>query len=103
MEHLRATNRVRICVFQILIDNKQHYKVFGKPVDLTSLIRIQVEDGKVVRHEDWWNKKSLKNRRTVGLPLAGSHAAHPRPHGIRQGPTNHHHPLLICLLLLLHQ
>ena len=54
MEHLRATNRVRICVFQILIDNKQHYKVFGKPVDLTSLIRIQVEDGKVVRHEDWY-------------------------------------------------
>jgi len=56
---------------EILIDNKQHYKVFGKPVDLTSLIRIQVEDGKVVRHEDWWNKKPLKNRGTVGFPLAG--------------------------------
>ncbi|RLN18425.1 uncharacterized protein C2845_PM02G18420 [Panicum miliaceum] len=56
---------------EILIDNKQHYKVFGKPVDLTTLIRLQVEDGKVVRHEDWWDKKPLKNRETVGFPLAG--------------------------------
>ncbi|CAO2167835.1 unnamed protein product [Urochloa humidicola] len=32
---------------EILIDNKQHYKVFGKAVDLTTLIRLQVEDGKV--------------------------------------------------------
>jgi hypothetical protein len=39
--------------FQILIDNKQHYKVFGKPVDIASLITLDVEDGKVVRHQDW--------------------------------------------------
>ncbi|CAL4945391.1 unnamed protein product [Urochloa decumbens] len=50
---------------EILIDNKQHYKVFGKPVELTTLIRLQVEDGKVVSHQDWWDKKPLKNRDTV--------------------------------------
>jgi len=44
---------------EILIDNKQHYKVFGKPVDLTTLIRLQVEDGKVVRHEDWYGRSLI--------------------------------------------
>ncbi|CAD6234617.1 unnamed protein product [Miscanthus lutarioriparius] len=38
---------------EVVIQNKQHYKVLGKPVDLTSLIRLQVENGKVVKHEDW--------------------------------------------------
>jgi hypothetical protein len=38
----------------VVIENKQHYKVLGKPVDLTSLIRLQVENGKVVKHEDWY-------------------------------------------------
>jgi hypothetical protein len=38
----------------VVIENKQHYKVLGKPVDLTSLIRLQVQDGKVVKHEDWY-------------------------------------------------
>ncbi|CAO2195986.1 unnamed protein product [Urochloa humidicola] len=56
---------------EILIDNKQHYKVFGKAVDLTTLIRLQVEDGKVVSHQDWWDKKPLKNRDTVAFPLVG--------------------------------
>lgn len=56
---------------QILIDNKQHYKVFGKDVDLESLITLDVEDGKVVRHQDWWDKKPLKNRETVSFPLVG--------------------------------
>ncbi|KAM3355131.1 hypothetical protein ACQJBY_025738 [Aegilops geniculata] len=56
---------------QILIDNKQHYKVFGKDVDLESLITLDVEDGKVVRHQDWWDKKPLKNRETVSFPLLG--------------------------------
>ena len=46
--------RVRVFIVQILIDNKQHYKVLGKPVDLTTLIRLHVEDGKVVKHEDWY-------------------------------------------------
>uniref|UniRef100_A0ACD5XIN1 Uncharacterized protein n=1 Tax=Avena sativa TaxID=4498 RepID=A0ACD5XIN1_AVESA len=56
---------------EILIDNKQHYKVFGKGVDIASLITLDVEDGKVVRHQDWWDKKPLKNRETVGFPLVG--------------------------------
>ncbi|XP_047059965.1 uncharacterized protein LOC124666673 [Lolium rigidum] len=56
---------------EILIDNKQHYKVFGKPVDIASLITLDVEDGKVVRHQDWWDKKPLKNRETVSFPLVG--------------------------------
>lgn len=40
--------------YQVVIQNKQHYKVLGKPVDLTSLIRLQLQDGKVVKHEDWY-------------------------------------------------
>lgn len=40
-------------LIQILIDNKQHYKIFGRDVDLTSLIRLNIVEGKVVRHEDW--------------------------------------------------
>ncbi|PIA54384.1 hypothetical protein AQUCO_00900730v1 [Aquilegia coerulea] len=39
---------------EILIDNKQHYKIMGKPIDMISLIKLQVEGGKVVRHEDWY-------------------------------------------------
>uniref|UniRef100_A0A0A9AUR9 SnoaL-like domain-containing protein n=1 Tax=Arundo donax TaxID=35708 RepID=A0A0A9AUR9_ARUDO len=49
----------------------EHYKVLGKPVDLTSLIRLDVEDGKVVKHEDWWDKKPLNKRETVGFQLVG--------------------------------
>jgi len=56
---------------EILIDNKQHYKVMGKNIDLTSLIKLQVEQGKVIRHEDWWDKKPLWNRHTVVVPLVG--------------------------------
>lgn len=39
---------------QVVIDNKQHYKVLGKAVDLTTRITLQVENGKVVKHEDWY-------------------------------------------------
>ncbi|KAG6468802.1 uncharacterized protein LOC122034890 [Zingiber officinale] len=56
---------------EILIDNKQHYKIFGKAIDLVSLIRLKVEEGKVVRHEDWWDRKPLKNRETASLALTG--------------------------------
>lgn len=38
---------------QILIDNKQHYKIMGKSIDMISLITLYVENGKIVRHEDW--------------------------------------------------
>ncbi|KAL5709203.1 hypothetical protein ACHQM5_019917 [Ranunculus cassubicifolius] len=56
---------------KILIDNKQHYKVMGKAIDVVSLITLQVEGGKVIRHEDWWDKKPLWNRDTVKVPLVG--------------------------------
>ncbi|KAI0496908.1 hypothetical protein KFK09_023234 [Dendrobium nobile] len=56
---------------EVLIDNKQHYKIFGRDVDLVSLIKLKMEKGKIVRHEDWWDKKPLKNRETVKLPLVG--------------------------------
>lgn len=56
---------------EILIDNKQHYKIFGKDFDLASLIKLYVDDGKVIRHEDWWDKKPLWNRDTLKLPLVG--------------------------------
>ncbi|XP_044460871.1 uncharacterized protein LOC123192399 [Mangifera indica] len=56
---------------EILIDSKQHYKFLGRNIDMISLIKLQVENGKVVRHEDLWDKKPLRNRETVKLPLAG--------------------------------
>jgi len=56
---------------EVVIENKQHYKMLGRAVELASRIRLQVEDGKVVRHEDWWDGKPLKNRHTVGFPLLG--------------------------------
>eukprot|EP00268_Persea_americana_P053647 TRINITY_DN6093_c0_g2_i1.p1 TRINITY_DN6093_c0_g2~~TRINITY_DN6093_c0_g2_i1.p1 ORF type:complete len:178 (+),score=32.59 TRINITY_DN6093_c0_g2_i1:174-707(+) len=59
---------------EILIDNKQYYKIFGKNLFLTSLIKLYIEDGRVVRHEDWWGKKPLWNRNTVKPPLLGRFA-----------------------------
>ncbi|KAG7946345.1 hypothetical protein I3843_14G035900 [Carya illinoinensis] len=56
---------------EILIDNKQHYKFWGKDIDVISLIKLYLADGKVVRHEDWWNKKPLLSRETAKLPLVG--------------------------------
>ncbi|XP_052187433.1 uncharacterized protein LOC127798133 isoform X2 [Diospyros lotus] len=56
---------------EILIDNKQHYKFLGRGIDIVSLITLYVENGKVIRHEDWWDKKPLWNRQTVRFPLFG--------------------------------
>ncbi|XP_028799399.1 uncharacterized protein LOC114754746 [Neltuma alba] len=56
---------------EILIDNKQHYKFLGKDIDLATLIKLYVVNGKVIRHEDWWDKKPLWNKETVKLPLLG--------------------------------
>ncbi|KAJ7974808.1 Nuclear transport factor 2 (NTF2) family protein [Quillaja saponaria] len=56
---------------EILINNKQHYKFLGKEIDMISLIKLYVVDGKIVRHEDWWYKKPLWDRETVKLPLLG--------------------------------
>lgn len=56
---------------EVIIENKQHYKIFGKNVDLASLIKLKMEHGKIVRHEDWWDKKPPKSRETVKLPVVG--------------------------------
>lgn len=56
---------------EILIDNKQHYKIMGKNIDLITLIKLKVEQGKVISHEDWWDKKPLWNKHTVRVPLVG--------------------------------
>ncbi|MCD7457439.1 hypothetical protein HAX54_035087 [Datura stramonium] len=56
---------------EILIDNKQYYKFLGKDIHMVSLIKLYTEGGKVVRHEDCWDKKPLRNRETVKVPLVG--------------------------------
>ncbi|KAI3706055.1 hypothetical protein L1987_76308 [Smallanthus sonchifolius] len=56
---------------EILIDNKQYYKFLGKDIDMISLIKLYVENGKVIRHEDCWDKKPLWNRETSKVPLVG--------------------------------
>ncbi|KAL3581235.1 hypothetical protein D5086_015567 [Populus alba] len=43
-----------IHLLHILIDSKQHNKFLGRNIDLISLIKLYIEDAKVVRHEDWY-------------------------------------------------
>ncbi|XP_060184830.1 uncharacterized protein LOC132614401 isoform X1 [Lycium barbarum] len=56
---------------EILIDSKQYYKFLGKDIHMISLIKLYTEGGKVVRHEDCWDKNPLRNRETVKVPLVG--------------------------------
>ncbi|XP_009764846.1 uncharacterized protein [Nicotiana sylvestris] len=56
---------------EILIDSKQYYKFLGKDIHMISLIKLYTEGGKVVRHEDCWDKKPLRDRETVKVPLVG--------------------------------
>lgn len=56
---------------KITIDNVQHYKILGRQIDMVSLIKLEVKDGKVVRHEDLWDKKPLWNRESVKVPVVG--------------------------------
>ncbi|KAJ7517778.1 hypothetical protein O6H91_21G040200 [Diphasiastrum complanatum] len=56
---------------EIRIDNVQHYRILGQQIDMKSLIRLQVENGKVVRHEDLWEKRPLWDKETVRVPLVG--------------------------------
>lgn len=42
------------CCLQILIDNKQYYKFLGRNIDMVSLIKLYLKEGKIVRHEDWY-------------------------------------------------
>eukprot|EP00252_Welwitschia_mirabilis_P019148 TRINITY_DN4359_c0_g1_i1.p1 TRINITY_DN4359_c0_g1~~TRINITY_DN4359_c0_g1_i1.p1 ORF type:complete len:221 (+),score=37.98 TRINITY_DN4359_c0_g1_i1:318-980(+) len=56
---------------EILIDSKQHYNFLGKDIDVISLIKLQIEQAKVIWHEDWWDEKPLWNRQRVTIPLVG--------------------------------
>ncbi|KAG6437533.1 hypothetical protein SASPL_102452 [Salvia splendens] len=56
---------------EILIDNKQYYKFLGRDINMISLIKLDTEDGKVVAHQDRWDKKPLWDRETVKAPLMG--------------------------------
>ncbi|KAK4746883.1 hypothetical protein SAY87_025920 [Trapa incisa] len=56
---------------EITIDNKQYYKFLGKDVDMISLIKLYIENGKVIRHEDWWDKKPPRSRETEKIRMLG--------------------------------
>ncbi|XP_024403793.1 uncharacterized protein [Physcomitrium patens] len=56
---------------EVRIDNLQRYKLGGKTIDVVSLIKLQIENGKVTRHVDMWNKKPLLDRSTIKVPLVG--------------------------------
>ncbi|XP_061362291.1 uncharacterized protein LOC133306035 [Gastrolobium bilobum] len=71
VEYSVEENMVSQGKVEILIDNKQYYKFWGKDIHMVSLIKLYVEEGKVIRHEDWWDKKPISNRETVKLPLLG--------------------------------
>ncbi|KAF7852136.1 hypothetical protein BT93_L0529 [Corymbia citriodora subsp. variegata] len=71
VEYTVKENLISPGKYEILIDNKQYYKFLGRNIDMISLIRLHVENDKVIRHEDWWDKKPLKNRDTVKIPMVG--------------------------------
>lgn len=71
VEHKITENVLSSGKREILIDTKQHYKFMGKGIEHISLIKLDVEDGKVVRHEDRWDRKPLLNRETAELPVFG--------------------------------
>jgi len=56
---------------EIRIHNTQEYKFIQKVFSVKTLIKLQVEEGKIVRHEDMWNEKPLWNKNTVKFPLVG--------------------------------
>ncbi|XP_014512567.1 uncharacterized protein LOC106771159 isoform X1 [Vigna radiata var. radiata] len=56
---------------EILIDNKQYYNFLGRNINMVSLIKLYLEEGKIVRHEDWWDRKPITNRETAKVPFLG--------------------------------
>ncbi|OWM87665.1 hypothetical protein CDL15_Pgr022778 [Punica granatum] len=71
VEYTVKENEVSPGKHEILVDSKQYYKFLGKDVDLVSLIKLYIENGKVVRHEDWWDKKPPRSRETEKIPMFG--------------------------------
>ncbi|XP_002974443.2 uncharacterized protein LOC9658385 [Selaginella moellendorffii] len=76
---------------EIRIDNVQHYKFLGRQIDMPSLIKLKVENGKVISHQDLWHKQPLKSRDTVKLPLVGRLAE-----SVRRGNMMITHLLMGC-------
>ncbi|EFJ13326.1 hypothetical protein SELMODRAFT_122863, partial [Selaginella moellendorffii] len=74
---------------EIRIDNVQHCKFLGRKIDM--LIKLKVENGKVISHQDLWHKQPLKSRDTVKLPLVGRLAE-----SVRRGNMIITHLLLGC-------
>lgn len=56
---------------EIRLHNLQQYKILSKTIDMRSLIKLQIEEGKVVRHVDLWDENPLWDRQSVRLPLVG--------------------------------
>ncbi|KAK4785454.1 hypothetical protein SAY86_002143 [Trapa natans] len=56
---------------EITIDNKQYYKFLGKDVDMISLIKLYIENGKVIRHEDWYRIFNHSGPPYAFVPSAG--------------------------------
>ncbi|MED6135266.1 hypothetical protein PIB30_044780 [Stylosanthes scabra] len=54
VEYIVEENMVSPGKGEILIDNKQYYKFMGKHIDMVSLMKLYVDDGKIVHHEDWY-------------------------------------------------
>nr|GLL40158.1 uncharacterized protein LOC109176823 [Ipomoea trifida] len=71
VEYSLTENEISPGKKEILIDNKQYYKFMGRDINMVSLIKLYTDGGKVVRHEDCWDKKPLRNQNTVTLPLVG--------------------------------
>nr|GMD57326.1 NTF2-like domain containing protein [Ipomoea batatas] len=71
VEYSLTENEISPVKKEILIDNKQYYKFMGRDINMVSLIKLYTDGGKVVRHEDCWDKKPLRNQNTVTLPLVG--------------------------------
>ncbi|OWM87666.1 uncharacterized protein LOC116188289 [Punica granatum] len=71
VEYTVKENEVSPGKHEVLVDNKQYYKFMGKDINMISLIKLYIENGKVVRHEDWWDKKPPGSRETEKIPMLG--------------------------------
>ncbi|KAJ8762230.1 hypothetical protein K2173_007386 [Erythroxylum novogranatense] len=65
-ENTRLTMRTQDHFLQILIDNKQHYVLLGKGIEMISLIKLYVVDGKVVLHEDCYEGRDTTSSHLLG-------------------------------------
>lgn len=52
---------------KLVVDNIQHYKLWGKEFDMVSRINLNVEQGLVTLHQDLWDKKPLAGTDNGGV------------------------------------